>query len=951
MASQSPLKLRTFSFVAGALLLACPLAPGARGQEPPKINGHPIDPEQYRLLVKHGFLPTRTTFLSNEDIAHKFDLTRPELGDVKAALDRKDAAGLEKALIAYLNGKLPPLKPANPPRPIPGANHPEMRYRPDAWLGKEIPFTVNDHVRTYPVGERVNWFRIGDGEPDVAGWSSWGNILAEAYLAGGDPKYARGLLTYLRAFYRDCRPPAQRTTSWSGALGPWAVGGRGRAMGLLQWLYQVLGGSPVMTDADRLMFLKMIYEHGEVMYLFSEEHRVTNFEFYPIEVLTLLSRTFPEFKDSKAWGERAVRRLLQNMEDSLLDDGGAQERTQYNGAYLVSYTRFYRGLREQGAAAPEIRRKLASMYDWYMWFLPPTYQWPNINLGQPTDVGPLVEPAAELFPERADLMYFATRRARGTPPARTARVLAHSGFLTMRSDWSADALYLVMNYNGSMPEVPGTYPDLLSFGLFAHGRAYLTNAGTPVSYAHPQLRDWCAQTQASNTVLVDGVSQHPLANGGRLERWHERPGFTYLAAVTDNYRHRGVRHRRAVLFLKPHYWVMYDRLVPFEHLGTIHDYRWQGHFQPMTVTVDPASKTVATSAVGGKRLYLVPARPEGLGLEQGKGLIADGVHTMEKSVEGPYVRYIRKSDRPVSFAVLLCPTTKDAPAPVLASLAVRPGKEGGVTENATGLRVRHAGKEDLVAIADGPGLREYGPLTTDGEAAYVRTERGKVVEVGLVHGRRVVHGGETLLDVGPQVESANVRYAGDTITADVRGHGKISVATGTGKTLVLNGKVVSPKEKGSARQGAVGIRAAKPWPSGAARAGPFDGRDGGVQGPGRLPAGAGPAALESGGGELADVGAVGRDGRVRPGGERGLVPKHETGRGDRSPPRPESVDGRDDVPDSAPERVGGRSGGRSDLDAPMRGEPLTHRNGDGCKVCGLTRQEAKSDGPPSHRRR
>ena len=51
------------------------------------------------------------------------------------------------------------------------------------WLGKEITFNVNDQIKTYPVGERVNWFRIGDGEPDVAEWSSWGNILAEAYLA------------------------------------------------------------------------------------------------------------------------------------------------------------------------------------------------------------------------------------------------------------------------------------------------------------------------------------------------------------------------------------------------------------------------------------------------------------------------------------------------------------------------------------------------------------------------------------------------------------------------------------------------------------------------------------------------------------------------------------------------------------------------------------------------
>jgi hypothetical protein len=240
---------------------------------------------------------------------------------------------------------------------------------------------------------------------------------------------------------------------------------------------------------------------------------------------------------------------------------------------------------------------------------------------------------------------------------------------------------------------------------------------------------------------------------------------------------------------------MYDRLVPVDYLGKVHDYRWQGHFQPMTLTVDPATKTVATSASDGKRLHVIPARPEELELEQGKGLIADGVHTMENAVEGPFVRYIVKSDKSVSFAVVLCPTTKNAPAPVLASLTVRSGKESVATEDATGLRVRHAGKEDLLAIADRPGLRDYGPLTTDGEVAHVRTEQNKVVEVSLVRGQRVVHAGETLVEVGPQVASANVRYAEDTITLDVRGHGRISVAVSAQKTLVFNGKVLSPTEK------------------------------------------------------------------------------------------------------------------------------------------------------------
>jgi hypothetical protein len=170
---------------------------------------------------------------------------------------------------------------------------------------------------------------------------------------------------------------------------------------------------------------------------------------------------------------------------------------------------------------------------------------------------------------------------------------------------------------------------------------------------------------------------------------------------------------------------------------------------------------------------------------------------MEKSVEGPYVRYVQKSDKPVSFSVLLCPTTGNAPAPVLSSLPVRPGQKDVATDNASGLRVRHGEKEDVLALAAVPGLRVYGLLTTDAEAAYVRSERGKVVALGLAAGQKVTYDGETLLEVGPRVASASVQYAEDTITVDLQGHGKISVAAGPQKTLVLNGKVHPPQKTGS----------------------------------------------------------------------------------------------------------------------------------------------------------
>src|SRR5204863_8368751 len=133
---------------------------------------------------------------------------------------------------------------------------------------------------------------------------------------------------------------------------------------------------------------------------------ISNFEFYPITVLAMLSGQFPEFKDSAAWRARAAELLLKNMEDSVLDDGGQQERTQYSFGYAMNYTRLLRQLTPEGAPMPEaLVRIIESMYDFNMWILSPLHQWPNINIGGMQDIAGYMAPGTELLPERADLRY------------------------------------------------------------------------------------------------------------------------------------------------------------------------------------------------------------------------------------------------------------------------------------------------------------------------------------------------------------------------------------------------------------------------------------------------------------------------------------------------------------------------------------------------------------------
>src|SRR5207244_2062755 len=96
--------------------------------------------------------------------------------------------------------------------------------------------------------------------------------------------------------------------------------------------------------------------------------------------------------------------------------------------------------------------------------------------------------------------------------------------------------------------------------------------------------------------------------------------------------------------------------------------------------------------------------------------------------------------------------------------------------------------------------------------AYVRTERDRIMQIGLVGGQKVLFDGKPLLEVGPQIASASVQYTGAKVIADVRGHGKILAARGSSKTLVLNGRVLSPDKIGTSVKGLWQVEVPNPGP-------------------------------------------------------------------------------------------------------------------------------------------
>lgn len=761
-----------------------------------------MDPEIRERLQRLRFLPTRPE-LSDGELAARLDTGQPHLRAVRESASGGGAAALRRAMAEHLDAcVLSDARDVRFPADWYDACSGDVQDA-EAIMGGRIAFVD----KVLDVGPRIDWhaWDYPCAESRFVRWF-WMRPLVSAYRTTGHGRYARGAMDIVRAFHSDARPPAQRPVTWYGYNGPWqALMAAGRVPIALD-LYRTIGRSDALDDADRVTFLKLLLEHAEFLYTVSDTHVAHNWEVAMMVALLELAHALPGFRDSPRWKERAVERFTQNMRDCVLDDGGYWERSEYHFSAILEYAVAWRALREAGEPVPpEWPDALQRMYEWAMYVLTPQRQYPPVGHasfgggrnyvsrfdeerwgGLPEDsMVPVLGEAADLFPERSDFGWFET--GRGKPPERASRVLPHTGLLVMRSGWEPDDLYLIMSYNAS-PDVIDTHPDLLSVGVWAHGRAWLSNSGSTHGYEASEFRSWDMQTRSSNTVMVDGESQAYLSNGGRLQTWASLPGFDHAAAVSRAYERFGVEHRRAVLLVKPRYWVIHDIL---EGDGGTHEYRWHGHFQPTELAVDDDAGMVATDERAGSVLFTACLPEDGQTLEQDTGPISTPAGTRE----GPYVALVQRSARPVAFTVVLHPA-RAGTAPEVGALPVTARGAPVPTHEAVGCRVADGAREDTVLLARSSGSRACGSVRTDGEAAHVSVQSGRVTEAGLTGGTRLTYRGRKILAMDRGIAAAGVRFAGDRAEVSCRGSGRVSLAPGSATSATVNGTPVPIEEIG-----------------------------------------------------------------------------------------------------------------------------------------------------------
>ena len=363
----------------------------------------------------------------------------------------------------------------------------------------------------------------------------------------------------------------------------------------------------------------------------------------------------------------------------------------------------------------------------------PTASRPGLNDSNNASPAELLKRGAKYFPAREDFLWVATHGKEGKRPEVGSIAFPYSGHYVMRSGWEPDARYLLLDAGpfGSGHQ----HEDKLHLIAYAYGRQLLLDAGNYM-YDHSRWRRYVLSTRGHNTIRVDGQDQNrrrlrdtyvlpqpfqPLDN-----TWITKDRLDYAVGRYQNgYGPKGelrVTHTRAVLFVKPDYWVVVDTLEPEDQES--HEYESLFHFGADAAEVAEDQKFVVTRNAKGPNIVLWPLGAQEISVVKGRE---------EEPVQGwaqdpdwravPTAIIGANGVGKMRMAYVLYPLAEGKTSPI-ESVEQLPVSVGDKTvDDAIGLRIRFRdGHVHTILCAEQPGThRRAGTLGTDAVAEWSDT--------------------------------------------------------------------------------------------------------------------------------------------------------------------------------------------------------------------------------------
>jgi hypothetical protein len=619
----------------------------------------------------------------------------------------------------------------------------------------------------------VHWSRLDPLDPAGLGDSKvvwelnrqqWLLYLGQAYRLSEDERYAEATVRYVQEWMRANRPGLG--INWASSLEV--------AFRLISWCWVLAfcEGSQALSADLRAAIIAGIGEHAHHVerYLstyFSPNTHLTG------EALGLFyaGLLFPDEARARRWRARGAEILVTQCERQILPDGVYFEQSTCYQRYTAEiYLHFLILAARNGIGVPDlVVDRLQHLLEFLMAVRRPDGSMPQIGDADggwllpltpraPDDLRGIFSVAAAFFgrgdyawaaggqtPESLWLLGSsgATVAEALTPtPPRTppSRLFPAGGYVVMRSGWERDAHQLLFDVGplGCPISSGHGHADLLSIQCAVFGEPYLVDAGTYCYSAHPEWRDFFRSTAAHSSLRVDNQEQavptgpfkwqaRPRA---RLRRWLSTDTFDLAAAEHDAYDRlaSAVRHRRRVIFVKPHYWIVVDDLDGMAG----HRVELAFQFAPREVTVD-ADLWVRARGRDGRGLLLrsfatVPLTTE---LHEGSMTPFRGWVSNDYGQRQPAPAVVSRVDTQLPFRImtLLLPTTDVlAPAPVVSLLLNDVGSLAGL--RLPGGWVRVPGGDDDITVSgaidpsQGPQMEHVSEK--QGAVAYPRERAGTI---------------------------------------------------------------------------------------------------------------------------------------------------------------------------------------------------------------------------------
>ena len=490
-----------------------------------------------------------------------------------------------------------------------------------------VDFTGHSHGRTPLYGlHYLNWLQP----------------LLLAYALDRDEAHIRAFVQLFNQWY-ECRDQVVGEIETLDVI--WYTLGLAARSLIFASAYSAFRHSPLLDVQTQARLLKSLL--GASRWL-AEEHdrfRYGNWQVIGVTSLYEMGIFWPEFREAQAWRDSAWQRIKEHLELDIYADGGHSERApSYHQHVLACLARVASVAELNGQPPLQDQPRFHAMYRWLLDQTTPLGCATNFNDSGVIWAGSWAVSGAVLFddPELKWLAgHFGTsaeiawtlaglpnrpggqtaaqvyQRLGSRPPQLESKLLDTSKFGLMRTGLEPDDLYMAINYG---PLVGHEYEshshlDALSFICVGHGLPLAMEAGLPLtSYDDPLYQSWIRRARAHNMLLVDRADPDENNKEGELLFWSTSATADVFEAEHRGYQARGVRHRRAIVFVKGEYWIVYDELL----LSGSHRFDWLLYCpQPFTVEAG------RLQPIAGPGLVVLPVLPaDGHRFEAVQGLMA-----------------------------------------------------------------------------------------------------------------------------------------------------------------------------------------------------------------------------------------------------------------------------------------------------------------------------------------